>query len=110
MLPFFNEHGDLPAGIHDCTLEEVQSRFGSFQTTDRRPQFWRRFMEFFSEVKSTRMVIAVLLNGSFVTAKPNPNDIDLILVVATTHDFRRDLPRRVQRPLGTTGQTTARNR
>ena len=31
------------------------------------------------------------MDGSFVTSKPNPNDIDLILVVAADHDFGTDL-------------------
>ncbi len=34
---------------------------------------------------------AVLLDGSFVTAKAAPNDIDLILVVPATHDFSADI-------------------
>jgi len=34
---------------------------------------------------------AVLVDGSFVTAKPEPNDIDLILVVPAGHDFSVDL-------------------
>jgi len=33
-----------------------------------------------------------VINGSFVTAKPDPNDIDLIVVLPTGHDFSRDLP------------------
>ena len=91
MLPPFNEHGLLPDGIHDCTLEEVESRFGSFQGSDRRPQLWAQFREFFREAKATGLVDAVLLNGSFVTGGAEPNDIDLILVVLAKHDFARDL-------------------
>ena len=36
-------------------------------------------------------MIAVVLNGSFVTAKPEPNDIDLIVIVAAEHRFDADL-------------------
>ena len=32
-----------------------------------------------------------MVDGSFVTAKPDPGDIDLVLVVATSHDFSADL-------------------
>lgn len=91
MLPPFNQHGLLPEGIHDCSFEEAEARFGSFQQSERRPQLWAKFREFFGEAKATSLVAAVLLNGSFVTAKPDPNDIDLILVVAPTHDFAGDL-------------------
>src|SRR2546428_445885 len=91
MLPPFNEHGLLPEGIHDCTLWEAEDRFGRFQQSERRPLLWAKFREFFGEMKATGLVAAVLLNGSFVTVKPDPNDIDLILVVAPTHDFARNL-------------------
>lgn len=32
------------------------------------------------------------MDGSFVTAKSEPNDIDLVLVLAADHDFSADLP------------------
>ncbi len=35
---------------------------------------------------------ALLIDGSFVTAKPAPNDIDAIAVLRPGHDFERDLP------------------
>ena len=35
---------------------------------------------------------AVLVDGSFVTGTPEPNDIDIVVVVAPSHDFSRDLP------------------
>src|SRR6266545_4725586 len=90
-IPRFNEHGLLPEGIHDCTLAEIEARFGGFQTSDRRPQLWGRFKEFLREVKACGMVVVILVNGSFVTAKPDPNDIDLILLVPAAHDFAQDL-------------------
>jgi hypothetical protein len=34
---------------------------------------------------------AVLIDGSFVTAKPDPNDIDIVLVVAADYNFSKDL-------------------
>ena len=30
-IPAFNEHGLLPEGIHDCSLEEAQARFGGIR-------------------------------------------------------------------------------
>jgi hypothetical protein len=36
-------------------------------------------------------VEAVLVDGSFVTAKIDPNDIDLILIVPEVHDFSADI-------------------
>src|SRR5262245_59948022 len=90
-IPAFTEDGLLPDGIHDCTLQEVEGRFGRFQESDRRPRLWTKFKQFVSEVQITGLRIVVLIDGSFVTAKANPNDIDLILVLPATHDLGRDL-------------------
>ena len=92
MIPPLDQSGLLPEGIHDCTLAEAEARFGKFQTSDRRPRLWGRFMEFILEARASGIVVAVLLDGSFVTVQPTPNDIDLILIVATAHDFTMDLP------------------
>ena len=42
-------------------------------------------------MKGCGFVETVIVDGSFVTSKPNPSDIDLVLVVATSHDFSADL-------------------
>ena len=90
-IPPLDKHGFLPGGVHDCTTEELKGVFGSFQTTDRRPQLFNHLVAFLAEAKSTGIVLSVLVDGSFVTAKPDPNDIDLILVVARDHDFATEL-------------------
>lgn len=90
-IPPFNAKGWLPEGIYDCTVDEATTRFGTFQGNDRRPRLWADFREFISEVKPTGLPMAILINGSFVTAKPDPNDIDLILVIPVTHHLTRDL-------------------
>jgi len=92
VIPPFNENGWLLEGIYDCTLDEAAERFGEFQGSDRRPQLWVRFNEFIRELKACEFLEAVLVDGSFVSAKPDPNDIDLVLVVAAAHDFSTDLP------------------
>ena len=91
MIPPFNQLGYLPEGIYDCTIEEVAERFATFQTSDRRPQLWAKLTEFVREVAIWDFMEAVLVDGSFVTAAPEPNDIDLVLVVSAKHDFVEDL-------------------
>ncbi len=90
-IPSFNEHGWLPAGVYDCALDEAMARFGSFQGSDRRPRLWNRFIEFMVEAKRSELVKLVLPDGSFVTAEPNPNDIDLVIVLDAAHDFSANL-------------------
>jgi hypothetical protein len=91
-IPPLNEHGWLPEGIHDCTLEEAAARFGGFQHSDRRPQLWAQFLGFVREAQASKMIKAIIVDGSFVTAEPAPNDIDLVLVMFARHDFSVDLP------------------
>ncbi len=108
-IPDFDEHGLLPLGIHDCTIAEIEARFGLFQSTEQRPRLMAKLAEFLAEVSVSGIVRAVLVDGSFVTANPAPNDVDLIIVVARKHDFASDLnpaaynvvsKRRVQRRYG----------
>lgn len=70
----------------------MEERFGGFQTSDRRPQLWAKLVEFVREVAIWDFIESVLVDGSFVTAAPEPNDIDLVLVVSADHDFAEDLP------------------
>ena len=105
----FDEHGFLPAAVHDCTLDEIKGRFGSFQLSDRRPALFEKLLEFIAEVKSATIAHFLLIDGSFATGKPDPNDIDLVLVLPVEHDLTGDLSvaeynvlskRRVQRRYG----------
>lgn len=91
MIPSFDDVGVLPDGLHDCTIEEVGERFGRFQTSDRRLRLWGRLHDSINEAKTTGLIDAVLVDGSFVTATDAPNDIDLLLVVSAGRAFSVDL-------------------
>jgi hypothetical protein len=91
-IPAFNHFGLLPEGIHDCEVMEAQNRFGRFQGSDRRPQLWAKFMDFVRLAKTDRFIEELFIDGSFVTARPDPNDIDVIVVVPVGHDFGTELP------------------
>ena len=90
-IPNLNEQGLLPPGIYDCSLEEIGERFGTFQSTDRRSRLYERLQEYLTQVRSSNLALAVIVNGSFVTSKADPNDIDLILVLPSSHDLRAEL-------------------
>ena len=78
-LPKFNEAGDLPPGVHQATLDEVVSRFGSAQ--GRRGVCTRRLRHVYTLAKRTGRLQRFIIFGSYVTAKPNPNDVDVVLVM-----------------------------
>ena len=67
-IPALNDQSLLPEGIHECMLDEVQSRFGVFQGNDRRQQLWAKYREFFRDVKTSAIVEAVLLGFDILVA------------------------------------------
>ena len=91
-IPEFDEHGLLPVGVHDCILAEIAARFGVFQGNEQRPRLLAKLTDFLKEVRASGIVLEVLVDGSFVTGEPSPNDIDLIVVLPSTHDRAADLP------------------
>jgi hypothetical protein len=90
-IPSLNDAGLLPPGVHDCTLDKPRQRFGVFQTTDRRPKLFDKLQQLVQAAWATGLVAEIVIDGSFVTAKPDPNDIDLILVLNKRHDFSAEL-------------------
>lgn len=86
-IPDLNDDGLLPEGIHDCSFAELVERFGQFRKSDCRRRLTKRLEEFFREVGATGFAVSVIVDGSFVTAKAEPNDIDLVLVLRAGHNF-----------------------
>lgn len=84
MLPEFNESGYLPPEIHRADLVEVQKRFGSNDTRRTLLRHLDNFVELVRSVSAKKLI----LDGSFVTDKENPADIDVILVLPDTFDTR----------------------
>jgi hypothetical protein len=82
--PEFDEHGDLPVGIYQATLAEVVERFGS--GTRQRGIVARRLTCIYDLTQATGQVARFIIYGSFITAKPSPNDIDIFLLMGDTFD------------------------
>jgi hypothetical protein len=91
-IPALNADGFLPAGVFECTLPELRGHFGAFHDSDQRPRLFARLEELISALRQSGLFEALLVDGSFVTAEPAPNDIDLVAVLRPGHDFERDLP------------------
>jgi hypothetical protein len=95
-IPPFNEDGLLPVGLHDCTFRDLDDRFGRDQwvgnrLSSQRSKLFSLFQDYLSKLRKELEVAEVIIDGSFVTAKPDPNDIDLIVVMAEKHDFGQEL-------------------
>jgi hypothetical protein len=83
-LPVFNEEGDLPPGVHPATLPDVLDRFG--QGSVQRCAVADRLNRLYQLVISTGQSARFVVFGSFVTAKEEPNDVDIILLMEDTFD------------------------
>lgn len=75
------EDGVLPEGVHDCTFEEIDRTFGRVQRTDRRVTLTAKLKAYLDEARRSGLVIAVIVDGSYTTARDEPDDIDLLVVL-----------------------------
>jgi hypothetical protein len=85
--PKFNKNGDIPTGIYKASLSDVIDHFGkgSFQ----RAILAQRLQRIYDLAVETRQVARFIIFGSFVTDKPNPQDLDIFLVMEDTFDIRQ---------------------
>jgi len=90
-IPTLNTDGLLPEGVHVCELDEIKSRFGCFQGSDRRPQLFTKLEDLVGDLKKSSLIVALVIDGSFVTGKTAPNDVDVLTVLGTGHDWQADL-------------------
>ncbi len=88
-LPEFNEHGDLPPGVYRTTRDEITRRFA---TTPQRAVIARRLERIHQLASSTGHLARFVIFGSFVTSKPQPNDVDIFLLMEDSFDVRQVSP------------------
>jgi hypothetical protein len=73
MMPEFDEHGNLPPGIHHATWTEIVTRYAS--STGRR-DLLDGLLDALRSLKAAGCGTAYL-DGSFVTNKEHPGDFDV---------------------------------
>ena len=78
MIPEFNDRGYLPLGVRGATMDEIAERFG-------RPSELRRVqmesLRWLVDLARRAGVRRIVINGSFVTDVPEPNDVDCVLLI-----------------------------
>ena len=72
-IPRLNDKNELPAGEHLALLNEVEMTYGS--STERRKELMSGLYNAAANLKAAG-VRTIWINGSFVTNKKEPNDID----------------------------------
>ena len=78
-LPYLDDVGDMPAGLHRATMDEVIERFGSGSL--QRQSVAMCLQRVYRAARETDRLERFIIFGSFVSAKADPNDVDIILVM-----------------------------
>lgn len=93
-IPAFRADGYLPEGLHPATEAEVLFRFGAPSRRRRKLALRvRRWVELARLVCGKRL----LIDGSFVTAKNDPNDVDALILIPT--DFQEQVDKGIESAL-----------
>lgn len=81
-IPPLQEDGLLPPGLHLADMDEIEERFG--KSTPKRKNLFER-LRMFVELAQYCGALRMFVNGSFVTAKPEPNDVDVAIWVGAKY-------------------------
>jgi hypothetical protein len=81
-IPLLQEDGLLPPGLYVADMKEIEERFGK-STLQRKEMFER--LRMFVELAQYCGALRMFVNGSFVTAKPEPSDVDVVIWVGTKY-------------------------
>lgn len=84
-LPNLNEAGELPIGIHQATIDEVIAQFGS--GTLQREAVTARLQRIYQIAKDTGNLQQLIIFGSYITGKPEPNDVDVVIIFNDDFDL-----------------------
>ncbi len=91
MIPQFTDEGLLPPGVHQTGLEELKEKMGWSRKRRELLEGLEEALELMAACRATR----AYLDGSFVTDKDRPNDIDGCYDLAedvTVEDLKRLAP------------------
>jgi hypothetical protein len=86
VLPEFTAEGDLPPGVHVADWQEFQTRFCG--SSSRRVWLSGRLRTLLELAAINGKLRRVFIWGSFITAKPAPKDLDILLIM--DDDFEVD--------------------
>lgn len=83
-LPDFDNGGDLPEGVHNGTIDELIARFGSGSA--QRQAVTATLLRICKLAVETGKLNRLIIFGSYITNKPDPNDVDIILIMRDDFD------------------------
>ncbi len=86
VLPKLTDAEELPPGVHTANWEEFESQFGG--SSPRRQWLLSRLRALLELAGTGGQLRRVFVWGSFVTGKPAPRDLDILLIMS--EDFEVD--------------------
>jgi hypothetical protein len=80
MIPDYNDNGYLPFGPpHCCKFEEFKKRFvDDFPDSISRSIIFNEYKKHCKEIITTNIASKQWVNGSYITTKEEPEDIDML--------------------------------
>ncbi len=76
----FNADGVIPAGIHNCALNDFYSFFvEGFPASQKRRPIYDALINYLRSLSNRYTPYEIWIDGSYVTSKINPNDVDLVV-------------------------------
>ena len=78
MIPRFDSNGNLPKGVHRAKLEDIIKRFGGagYGVRLTRTTSLKNFVD-----TASPYIQAIYIDGSYITTKLAPGDVDLAVIV-----------------------------
>lgn len=83
MIPPLQANGTLPPGIHSATIDEV---FVAFPAINEQRKILNESLQCaVDELRQFDQTLTIYIDGSYITSKLEPNDVDLLIITAQ-HD------------------------
>ena len=82
-IPDFEDNGNLPHKCYEVTLGDIKEKLvDSFPNSKTRASRFECFMKFYRDlITNVKSCTHLLIDGSFVTNKENPRDVDFTIIV-----------------------------
>lgn len=87
VLPELTDGGELPPGVHIAEWQEFEARFGG--SSPRRLWLLGRLRTLLDLASTSGELRRVFIWGSFVTGKPAPKDLDILLIMSDGFEVDR---------------------
>lgn len=88
-MPEFREDGWLPEGHHPATWDEIESVFGG-ETGSRRALLTKQLLTLRDGLRICKIFGTILLDGSYISAKKEPGDFDVLLIGPADIQVRKE--------------------